>query len=272
MGFCKDPRLTYLNEQGYNVIRLPRKGILPLGVLGRDHKAKNWLGTLDQIWQSEVPPPAPGPPQPVTSLQGTKTSEIKLSFGLDILANALSGMLGGNAPSLDAAYKGAKSVQFAFQDVRSVGIDPFVVGNFLAKGDLADRNPLVKRYFSNLKDIDALVITEVLEAKSVGVIAKKDSTKSIAVDVPQIQAVLGAKVEVSATDGSNVEVKYEGPEFLVFGFKAFGIGMLNGEWQIYGVKPSDEGSFAIGGDIGEPFVDEAQLVDIDVEPPPQGMM
>ncbi|MEO8449260.1 MAG: hypothetical protein ABI647_05685 [Gemmatimonadota bacterium] len=272
MGICKDPRLTYLNEQGYNVIRLPRKGITPLGVLGRDHRAKNWLGTLDQIWQSDIAPPKPGDPQPVSTLKGTKTSELKLSVGLDILANALSGMLGGSAPSLDAAYQGAKSVQFSFQDVRSVGIDPFVVGNFLAKGDLADRNPLIKRYFSNVKDVDALVITEVLEAKSVGVIAKKDATKALAVDVPNIKAVLGAKVEVSATDSSNVEVKYEGPDYLVFGFKAFGIGMLNGEWQIYGVAPSEEGSFAVGADIGKPFVETAQLVDIDIEPRPLGMM
>jgi hypothetical protein len=205
----------------------------------------------------------PGAPQTVGAIQGTKTSDIKLSFGLDILANALSGMLGGSAPSLDAAYQSAKSVQFAFQDVRSVGIDPFVVGNFLAKGDLADKNPVVKRYFSNLKDIDALVITEVLESKSIGVIAKKDATKTIAVDVPQIQAALGAKVAVTATDASNSEVKYEGPEYLVFGFKAFGIGMLNGEWQIYGVQASEEGSFAVGADIGKPLVDESQLVDID---------
>jgi hypothetical protein len=57
MGLCKDPRLTYLNDEGYNVVRLPRKGITPLGIIGRDHKSKTWLGTLDQIWRSEVPVP-----------------------------------------------------------------------------------------------------------------------------------------------------------------------------------------------------------------------
>jgi hypothetical protein len=30
MGICKDPRLTYLNDLGYDVIRLPRRGIAPL--------------------------------------------------------------------------------------------------------------------------------------------------------------------------------------------------------------------------------------------------
>jgi hypothetical protein len=263
MGFCKDPRLTYLNDSGYNVLRLPRRGITPLGVLGRDHKTKNWLGTLDQIWKSEVPAPTAGAPQPVAPLSGAKTSDIKISFGLDILANALSGMFGGSAPSLETEYKDAKSVQFVFRNVRSVGIDPFVVGNFLAKGDLADKSPVVKRYFSNLKDIDALVITEVLESKSLGVIAKKDSSTSVSVNVPQIQVTLGAKVAVAATNSSNTEVNYEGSDYLVFGYKAFGIAMQNGEWQIYGVAANEDGAFAAGADIGDPIVDANELVQIE---------
>lgn len=31
MGVCKDPRLVYLNEFGYTVVRLPRTGIKVLG-------------------------------------------------------------------------------------------------------------------------------------------------------------------------------------------------------------------------------------------------
>lgn len=50
MGVCKDPRLTYLNDFGYNVVRLPRRGIVPLGVIGKDDGSQNWLGTLDQIY------------------------------------------------------------------------------------------------------------------------------------------------------------------------------------------------------------------------------
>ena len=34
MAFCEDASLTYLNRLGYNVIRLPRTGLLPLEVLG----------------------------------------------------------------------------------------------------------------------------------------------------------------------------------------------------------------------------------------------
>ena len=153
MPVCNDPRITYLNEAGYNVVRLPRRGIVPLGVIGRDGKARNWLGTLDQIWSSPLAAPQPGPLQPVATLSGTRTSDIKLSLGLDILANALSGMFGATAPSLTDSYRNATSLQFAFKDVRSVGIDPFAIGEFLSRGEVRP-NPFVTRYFSGTKNAE----------------------------------------------------------------------------------------------------------------------
>lgn len=264
MGLCKDPRLTYLNDEGYNVVRLPRKGITPLGIIGHDHKSKTWLGTLDQIWRSELPVPKPGDPQPTAGITGKATSDIKLSFGLEILANAVSGIFGGTAPSIDFAYGNAKSVQFVFREVQSVGIDPFAIGNFLAKGDLAS-NPFVKKFFTGEKDVEALVVTEVLQSKSIGVIGKRDSDTSVSVNVPQIQAALGAKVSVKAANSNSSEITYEGTEFLTFGFKVFGIGIMNGEWQVYGVTPDEGLAFAVGDQLGEPFVSEGELVDIEFE-------
>ena len=262
MGMCKDPRLTYLNDAGYNVVRLPRKGIVPLGVIGRDSNSKSWLGTLDKIWQTNEPVPNPGAPQPVAALTGARTSDIKLSFGLEILANALSGMFGGSAPRLDVAYKDAKYVQFAFKDVRSIGIDPFAINNFLATGDLKP-GPWVKRYFTGQKDVEALVITEILEAKSIGVIGKRDAATDVSVELPAIKAVLGAKVGVNFSNASNTEITYDGPEFLAFGYKAFGIGMANGEWQVYGVEAGAGYAFAVDQPALKGVVDEGTLVDID---------
>jgi hypothetical protein len=85
--------------------------------------------------------PKTGDPQATAGITGKATSEIKLSFGLEILANAISGIFGGTAPSIDFSYQNAKSVQFVFREVQSVGIDPFCIGNFLAKADLASGNP-----------------------------------------------------------------------------------------------------------------------------------
>jgi hypothetical protein len=262
MGLCQDPRLTYLNDKGFNVVKLPRAGIVPLGVIGRDSKSKEWLGTLDQIWKSDEPVPHPSEPKAAAGLTGQKTSDIKLSLGLEILANALSGMFGSTAPRLDAAYKNAKSVQFTFRDVVAIGIDPFAIGNFLAKGDLADANPFVKRFFGGQKNIEALVITEVLQSKSLAVTAKKDANTTVGVDVPFIQAQVGAKLKVESTNASNSEIVYQGPMLLTFGFKVFGIGMKDGEWQVYGVNPDAGLAFAAGANDGGAIVEAGELVEL----------
>jgi hypothetical protein len=259
---CKDPRLTWLNDFGYNVVRLPRRGIVPLGVIGQDGTAKNWLGTLDQIWTSEAPVPSPAKPQPVAALNGTKTSDLKLSVGLDILGNALGGMFGATVPSLKFAYKNAKFIQFAFRDVRSVGIDPFKVGHFLAKGDLEDESPFVRRFFSGQQKVSALVVTEVLQAKSIDVTAKKDATTEVAVDVPQIQAALGVKVGVATSNQSGSQITYQGPDFLVFGYKAFGIAIVNGQWEIHGLDAQQGLAFAVNDQPPEPVVERDELVDL----------
>ncbi len=152
-----------------------------------------------------------------------------------------------------------------------MGIDPFVIGNFLAKGDLKG-GPFVKRYFTGQKHVEALIVTEVLQSKSIGVTGKKDSGVEVGVNVPQIQATLGAKINVALATGSQSEVVYTGQEFLVFGYKAFGIGMVNGEWSIYGVDADAEYAFAAGpggksAARPDPIVDSNQLVDIDFSAP-----
>jgi len=59
MAFCEDPALTYLNRLGYNVIRLPRTGLMPLEVLGSESgRAPEPLGRLDSVWESKLPVPA----------------------------------------------------------------------------------------------------------------------------------------------------------------------------------------------------------------------
>jgi hypothetical protein len=265
MGACKDPRLTFLNDLGYNVVRLPRKGIVPLGVIGRDKKSKTWLGTIDQIWKTDLPVPAPGTPNKVGDLEGQKTSELNLKVGLEILANALSGMFGSTVPSLSAEYKNAKTMQFVFKDVQSVGIDPFEIGNFLAQGGIKP-NPFVKRFFSGEKGVEALVVTEILQAKAIGVVGKRDARTEVSVNVPSIQATVGGKISVGVASGSQNEVTYEGPEFLAFGFKAFRITRPNGEWAVEGVGPSGEMAF---GRKAKGVVDADELVELHFGPPPK---
>jgi hypothetical protein len=50
MAKKKDPSITFLNKFGYNVVKLPRAGIEPMDIIGKDDTIQ-WLGPSDR-WAS----------------------------------------------------------------------------------------------------------------------------------------------------------------------------------------------------------------------------
>lgn len=244
----KDPSLTYLNKLGYNVVRLPRTGIEPLDVIGRDETVQ-WLGPIAEIWKSAVPQPAPLPPKDAVSVNGQRTDALELSVGLGILKNALAAF-GASAPSLDTAYKSAHSVQFSFSDVKIVSVSPFSAGSYLAKGDLATDNPVVRNYFLSGK-ASAWLIVEVLRSNSITVTATDSHGVEVGVDVPAIQNVVDAKVGVKPSSSSNSTVTFSGPNAVTFGFAVQQIARVGDAWELHGAAPSGDIAFGVGEEGGE---------------------
>src|SRR5690349_20305979 len=117
---CKDPVTSELNKRGYNIVRLPRVGIDPLDVLGREGGSMEKLGAIDEVWTSTVPKPVPGAPVPAVGIEGETSSDLDLGIGLKLLSNALAG-LGASIglPSLNAGFKKARKIQFKFVNVES---------------------------------------------------------------------------------------------------------------------------------------------------------
>jgi hypothetical protein len=266
MGICTDSRLTFLNNLGYNVVRLPREGIEPLQALGRDPRENTIenLGAISAIWKAESDPPVPDPPTDAPNINGQRTDDLKLSVGLDILAGVLSGM-GVPGPKLDLAYTKARSVQFEFVNVKVHRIEPLKVGEYLADGDLKLANPF-STFFTDPKKT-AFVITEVLKSDAIKVTAKGKGGVTVGVDVQNIQGVLGTKATVGAEAGADHTLTYQGTKMLTFGFKVFGIAFMEGEWRVFGVKPAKDLAFAAPGmlssgasEIAAPASDTAILL------------
>ena len=244
----KDPSITFLNKFGYNVIRLPRTGIEPLDVIGRDN-GMQWLGPLSKVWASTGPEPQPGPPHPAAAVNGQRTDALELSFGLSILANTLAAF-GASAPSLHTAYKSARAVQFTYSNVTSTSVSPFDAGNYLAAGTLRSDNPVVQNYFNNEKT-KAYLIVEVLKADSITVTATDSHGTEVGIDLPQIQGVVDAKIGMKPSNASNSTITFTGPVPVTFGFVVQQIAREADRWTLRGAAASPDIAFA-GPTFGMP--------------------
>lgn len=259
MALCKDPSVTFLNNDGYNVVKLPRAGIEPLDVLGRD-SSNELIGPLSEVWKSALPVPVPGAPQPVSNIEGKKSSKLDLSIGLKVLSNVLSAF-GATTPSLDAEFKKAKTVQFSYTNVTAVTVTPLAAGKYLAAGNLESDNPVVQHYFLE-DDAQAYLLFEVLKSNQIMITAQDESGAAVKVDVPAIQGLVGAKVGVSTASASDQTLKFTGPVPVTFGFKALEIAFENGKWKLKGAKASEDLAFgaAAGGGGVESVVDNDEPI------------
>jgi hypothetical protein len=243
MVFCSDKALTYLNRQGYNVVRLPRKGTSPLDVLGRDTGALEKLDDLSQIWRYQHPLPTISPPQAATQVNGQKTGDLSASMGLKILGVIL-GALGAKIPELSAVYTAADSLEFEFHNVMSRSVTPLAIGRFLAQGDIQSDNPVVNYYFSD-NETETYVIVETLESDEIAVTAKDSSGANLQVSVPSIQNAVGVDIAVAGKSAGNSSIAYKGSESVTFGFKLFSIA-FDGRWRIHGAQAHEILSFTVG--------------------------
>jgi hypothetical protein len=241
MALCTDRALTYLNENGFNVIRLPRKGIGPLDVLGRDGRSLERLGSLNQLWNSRRSIPEVGGAQPVSHINGQKTNEMSLSIGLKFLSSIL-GAMGAKVPELSTVYNQANSIEFGFGNVMCRSVAPLEIGAYLAEGDLKASNPIIERYLID-DDTEAFVISETLESNEITVSAKNSKGDTIAVAAPLIQNVIGGDISVALKASGAPGLTYAGKEMITFGFKAFAIA-FDGRWHVKGVSPSANMAFS----------------------------
>lgn len=247
MAKKKDPSITFLNKFGYNVIKLPRIGIEPMDIVGKD-KTTQWLGPISSVWSTTAATPA-AVTNTAALVNGQKTDALDISFGIKVLANALAAF-GATVPSLDVAYSRASSVSFAYTNVSSVSIAPLEAGNYLTSGTLKTTNPVVDNYFLK-PDTEAYLIVDVLKSASITVTATDKSGVGVTVDVPAIQGVVGANVSVKPSTSSNSTITYTGQQAVSFGFIVQSIHREGEVWLLQGAEPSGDIAFGIGDTGGQ---------------------
>lgn len=94
-----DPFLNLLKDLGFLPLRLPRNDVQLLHLLNLDGKKLSFLGDLDEAMNSGAAK-LPGHQEdiaPAGQIQGTRSSTVKASLGLDILGNILGALMGHDA-------------------------------------------------------------------------------------------------------------------------------------------------------------------------------
>jgi hypothetical protein len=235
---CNDPIVGYLKAIGYNVIRLPRRDFKPLQILTRQGKDLVNLGDLAIVL---VPGAGAQIPvikvdEPTTTIAGKATNKLSLGMGLSILSSFL-GAMGGGKLGLDAKYKSAKSLTFEFTDVLKDSVQIAALDQFLGASDV---NPN-SRHVGDLLEADAIyVVSETIKSRKFTVGAQDSHGGEAAVDVPEIQEIVGANVKISAAASRASRLTYESAEPLVFGFQAIRLYYDEGRYTAFEPLPSGE--------------------------------
>jgi hypothetical protein len=246
MAICRDAVTKELNRRGYNLVKLPRVGIEPLDVLGRDGDSIEKLGSIAEVWTSNVPLPTVGPPAPAAGIEGEQSSDLDIGIGLKLLADALAGLGGGiSLPSLNVAFKRAKKVQFTFVNVESTSVTPFALGKFLAQGTLDLTNPFVSRYFGN-DETQEYIIFDVLKSDSIRVSAKTESGTKVEPDITALSGALSANVKTSMNTAGTSDITFQGHVKVTFAFKVFEVMFENGKWTPHGLDSDERVDFGVG--------------------------
>jgi hypothetical protein len=242
----KDPSITYLNALGYNVIKLPKVGIAPLSLIGR-RQTTSYLGTLASMWTGpELTLPGP---QPASVVNGQKSAALDLGFSLNLLASTLA-IFGASSPSIDLSHTSAEAIQFSYSGVTSTAVDLGMLGGYLPQGRLNADNITVQQYFGR-PDASAYLIYEVLRSSSITITATDSASNAVALNVPEIQGLVGAKVSVKPSNAASTAITFASAEgvAVTFGFKAVKLllagDLATGKLTFEDVAPSGDIAFGV---------------------------
>lgn len=238
--FCNDPLVSYLKGLGYSIVRFPRRDFQPLQILVQQGKDLVDLGQLSTVLVADPSASIPSIKMnmPANDISGQSTGDLSLGVGLTLLGSMLEATGAGNL-GLDVKYKSAKTLTFSFSEVLTDAVEIAKLDQFLGAADV---NPNSRHIGTLLEADEIYVVTATIKSSKFTVEAKTDRGGEATVSVPEIQQIVGATVEVSASAQSLSKVTYRAPQMLIFGFQAIRLYFEDGRYTAF--APLDPGKFA----------------------------
>lgn len=253
-----DPFLNLLKDIGFIPLRLPRADAEPLNVLSINGKDFSLLGDLQNALSSPVAmPPLTKDIATAGQIQGTETSKVKLSIGLDILGKILQALTNTKL-DVSAAFMRAATLTFAFNDVTVDKIDVILLDQFLNRSDI---NANAGQVRESLIEGKLAVVTAAARTKKYTVSAQDESGIDVTVDVPVIKEIASGNLGVSTSGSSNKNVTFDGPNPVTFGVQGIRVFFdENGKFTAF--NPLSAGSGAVRA-LGAAAAGVPELIAVD---------
>ncbi len=231
--FCTDRSMRVLAKLGYNVVRHPSANFRPLLLIGKQGGEFLQLGSLHHLVTH--PPgvlPAVTANEPGSGIQGQSSDKLDLGIGANVLGNII-GAMGGNL-GVNVTYTNARTIEFKYTDVTLDSVVPLEVGNYLKDCQVDASNLILQEYV--LGNGELYVVTKVARSKKFSVSYETKSGIGAKVDVPALQALVGANVKAGADAQSAWVVSFEGATPLGFAFQCLQVGVVDGVLSLTSVK------------------------------------
>lgn len=219
MSVCKDSAIDYLNQLGYNSLKLPKEGFTPLLVLSRNTSTSisSLYGHIsDMVEDPNQPLPKLWENLEAGTISGLRTNRLDFKFGLSIL-NTLLSAIGAKSAGLDAAFGNAATLEFEYENVLYDNVMPASVSNYLRKATPSIDETLLP-LFNDAGE--AYIVIDVLKSNSFGIRAYRDDASGIDLNLDAVKAIVGVDSKIAIEKKSDFKVSFKGEKALGFGFKA----------------------------------------------------
>ena len=196
---------------------MPTTGVQVLQVLTRQHAVLRQYSELTRILVTAAgtDDPVIHAGETVVDAAGTSRRAAKVGIGLGIVSSIVKA-LGADA-DIELSASSASSVEFGYDDVVSDRVDLATLDSWLAR---ADFRPDLRNVTQLLVAEDVYVVIATLKARALSVRVLDSHDNGVAVDVPAIQAAVGARVSVAASGQRSHQLTFRGATALTVAVKA----------------------------------------------------
>jgi len=207
----------FLPDRDYLPLALPTSDMDVLWVLTRDRETVRRFGVLADVLTAPTPPGEEliRRNAQVVDVVGKGNSSEKIGLTLSVI-NTILTALGGKA-GLSLADTGAATVNYTYTDVHADTVDIVKLDGWLDQADLGHAPARVSDLLVAEK---VYVVVSALKASGMTVSLLDSANRSVDLDVPTIQNIVGGGITVDATSGRSNTVTFHGTQNLTVAVKA----------------------------------------------------